>query len=374
MISTSEIQRLIQRDRDGRDVLSLYLDMSVNSDNKRTYSVFLNKERARISELDSDGDHHRRDSLGAMIERVEAWIEESFEPASKGVAIFGEVGGDGFDAFQFPMPVRNRLEILPYPVIGPLAELAQTHHRYGVITVDREHLHLLSLHMGTAGEDYRIEPEAIPTPHDVQAGGYSHKDYQKRKAEEARQFFREFADEVTRFDVRVAPEFYVLLGTTENAQHFREFLSKQITDRIIHTAPAPPIHGAVEIRRQLQPVLEDFARQQEAAAFDLVQDRVRQSHFATAGVHDTLVQLQEGKVERLVVARDLEKDGVQCTKCGFYLVKRDGECPYCGGALRDGIDLVESMIRLAASQAVDIDFAPADTMRDMKGVAALLKF
>ena len=77
---------------------------------------------------------------------------------------------------------------------------------------------------------------------------------------------------------------------------------------------------------------------------------------------------------RLVVASDLEKDGAQCTKCGFYLARRDGACPYCGGSLRDGVDLVESMIRMAATQDVAVDFVPGDSMRDMNGVAALLKF
>ncbi|HEX2167852.1 MAG TPA: hypothetical protein VHG09_11525, partial [Longimicrobiales bacterium] len=121
-------------------------------------------------------------------------------------------------------------------------------------------------------------------------------------------------------------------------------------------------------------VAGDLARRSEADALNLVQDRVRQSHYATAGLHETLVQLQEGKVERLVVARDLEKDGVQCTQCGFYLVQRDGACPYCGGTLRDGVDLVESMIRMAANQEVGVDFVAGDTMRELKGVAALLKF
>ena len=44
-------------------ILSLYLDMSVNSDNKRTYQTFINKQRSRFPALDSDRDaHHRRDA------------------------------------------------------------------------------------------------------------------------------------------------------------------------------------------------------------------------------------------------------------------------------------------------------------------------
>lgn len=374
MISTSEIQRLIQRDSTGRDILSLFLDMSVTSDNKRTHHVFLNKEKARFAELESERERHHREPLGAVFARIERWIDESFDPTNRGIAIFADIGGEWFEAFQFPAPLRNRLVILDCPVIGPLTELLHQHPRYGIIIVDREHLHLLSVQMGIMGESMRNAPDAIPTPHDVQAGGYSHKDYQKRKAEEVRHFFRIFADDVARFDERVRPDHYVLLGTVENRRHFTEFLSRDIAARIIHTDGAPPADNDADVLRQLQPVFDGLAQQQEAAALNLLQDRVRQSHFATSGFHDTLVQLQEGKVERLVVARDLHREGVQCTRCGFYLVRRDGACPYCGGELRDGVDLVESMIRIAADQDVDIEFVAADTMRDHMGVGALLRF
>jgi peptide subunit release factor 1 (eRF1) len=374
MITSSDIQRLIQRDTNGHTVLSLFLDMSVNSDNKRTHHVFLNKERARFAELESDRENHHREPLGEVLARIDRWIEESYDPTNKGVAIFAELAGDWFEALQFAAPLTNRLELLEHPVIAPLTEVVGAHPRCGIIMVDREHLRLLSMHMGVLGEDYRVEPDAIDSAHDVQAGGYAHKDYQKRKAEETRHFFRDFCDEVIRFDTRARPDVYVLLGTTENTQHFRELQPRNITDRIVHTAHAPLGGPAAEIVRQVQTVLDDLGRRSEAAALNLVQDRVKQSHYAASGFHDTLIQLQEGKVDRLVVARDLEKDGVQCTQCGFYLVQRDGACPYCGGALRDGIDLVESMIRIAANQDVGVDFVSGDTMRDLKGVAALLKF
>jgi hypothetical protein len=374
MISTNDIQRLIQFETSGRNVMSVYLDMSVTSDNKRTHSIFLNKQKARFAELESDRDNHHREPLGAAFVRVETWLDESFDPANKGVALFADVGGDRFEAFQFPVRLNNRFDLLPHPVIGPLSQLAHGHPRYGVIIVDREHLRLLALHMGVVGEDYSLEPDAIPTAHDVQAGGYSQKDYQKRKAEETRHFFRDFAEEIERFQRRVQADHYVLLGTTENTQHFMDFLPRPIADLIIHTAHAPGAATGPELLRHLSPVLRDFEQQQEAAALNIVQDRVRQAHFAAAGLGDTLIHLQEGKVDRLMVSRALESDGVQCTKCGFYLENRHSACPYCGGSLRDGVDLVESMIRIAAHQAVGVDFVAADTLRDFDGVAALLKF
>jgi peptide subunit release factor 1 (eRF1) len=374
MITIDDVQRLTQRDTQNREILSLYLDMSVTSDNKRTHQIFLSKEKAAFAELQSDRERHHREPLGAVFAHVERWLEENFEPTNKGVVIFAEVGGDWFEAFQFPVAVQNRLTLLDAPLIGPLTQLVHTHPLYGVVIVDREHLRLLSIHMGVLGEDYALAPDAIPTPHDVQAGGYSHKDYQKRKAEETRQFYKEFAEEVARFDARVHPAWYVLLGTTENAKHFREFLARGIDERVVHVGHAPPAPTGPELVKALLPVFEERAQQSEAEALDLLQERVRQDHFAAAGIQKTLEQLQEGKVERLVVARGLETQGGQCTQCGFYLASTNGGCPYCGGALREGVDLVESMIRMAANQSAPVHFVGGDEMRDMKGVGALLKF
>ncbi|HSJ05242.1 MAG TPA: hypothetical protein VK936_00985 [Longimicrobiales bacterium] len=374
MISTTDIQRLSQRRTNGRPILSLFLDMSVNSDNKRTHHIFLTKEKAAFAELDSDRDNHHRVPIGETFARVEAWIDGSFDATNKGLAIYAEVGGDWFEAYQFPLAVANRLHILPQPVVAPLTEMVSRHPRYAVIVVDREHLRLVAIRMGVVLEEVALAPEAIPTPHDVQAGGYSHKDFQKRKAEEARTFFRDFADEIVRFDERRRPDHYVLLGTTENTRHFLEFLPKSVADRVIHTAHAPPAANAGEYARHLQPVFDELAERGEAEALDMLRERVREAHLAAAGVSDTLVHLQGGKVERLVLARGLDQQGAQCTQCGFYLVRTDGPCPYCGGTLEDGVDLVESMVRMAATQDVAVEFVPGDALRDVDGVGALLKF
>jgi len=75
MITNNDIQRLLQRQSDGRPILSLFLDMSVNSDKKRTRQIFLDKERARFAELESDRESHHREPLGEVLARVDRWIE-----------------------------------------------------------------------------------------------------------------------------------------------------------------------------------------------------------------------------------------------------------------------------------------------------------
>jgi len=374
MIKNSDIQRLIQRGANGRQVLSLYLDMSVNSENKRKHHVFLQQKRNEHSELDSDRDGHHREPLGAAFERIEKWIEENYDQANHGLAIFLEIGGDWMDAIQLPGTVANRFVISDQPVIGPLAEIISKNPHYGIALLDRENCRLLSYFLGELRQHKEIHPEVYPTPHDVQKGGQAQKNYQKHKAEETRQSFKQFAQEMGELDRRFDFDHWILLGTDENVKNFRAFLPPGIEERVVCTNHASVDASETDIVERLKPFFTEHSLQDEASTIDVLRDRLRQRHFAIGGVRNTLEQLQEGKVDTLVIARDLDSHGAQCTKCGFYLDARSGNCPYCGGELRDGVDLVESMIRMAAQQEVALEFVDPSPLSEHDGVAALLKF
>ena len=371
---TNEILEKVSSFRSDNEVLTLYVDMSVTSDNKRTWQTFLNKQRSRFPALDSDRNGHHREPVGELLTRAENWLGTEFDTRCKGAAIFAEIGGDWFEAISFPRPLQNRLEVGSQPVLGPMRAAMGTERRWCIVIVDREHLRVLSVHMGAIEADHAVVPDAYPTPHDVQAGGYAHKDYQKWKAEEARSFFRTFAEEVAKMGGQYAVDGYVLLGTNENTKHFLDFLPQQIQDRVVHTGHAPPAGNGADLLRHLEPVFSDIAAKEEARAIEQLLDRVRNDHLATSGWHQTLIELQEGKVDQLFIARNEEREGVQCTQCNFYLVRREGECPYCGGALRDGVDLVESAVRMATGQEVRVEFVTSDALADINGVGALLKF
>jgi peptide subunit release factor 1 (eRF1) len=374
MISRQEIQRLIDRPAKDAEILSAFLDMSVNSDNKRTHQVFLNQEKAAFQELDSDRDSHHREAVGRAFARIEEWVEANYDEAKKGVALYMEVEGDWIEGHQLSVPLENRLVFDQRPVVGPLVEIVERYHHHGVILVDREHLRLMSIFLDQTLFEREVETEPYPTSHDVRRGGFSAKDFQARKAEETRHFFKEFADEVSAFVRRYHPDDLILLGTTENVKKFQEFLPGSIRSRIVHTDRMDIDASSAEVRRKLAPAMEARLREEEARAIDLLQDRVREAHLAVAGMSETLEQLQEGKLEALVIARGLRRSGGRCTACGFLLPDTATACPYCGGAVRDGIDLGEEMVRIAEDQGIGIDFVESTAVDSLGGVGGLLRF
>jgi peptide chain release factor subunit 1 len=374
MISRDQVQRLIERPSNGRTILSTFLDMSVNSDNKRTYHVFLNKEKASHQELDSDREGKHREALGYAFARLERWIDTNFEESNRGLAVYVELDGDWLQGYQFPLPVRNRFTLDTRPVVGPLVELVTRYRHHGVVLVDRENLRLLSFYLDQAMHEREVKTEPFPAPHDVKSGGFSAANYQARKAEETRHFFKEFAAEVEGFVRRHQPDDLSILGTHENVKRFSECLPRPIQDMVVHTEGIELDATIPEIQRKLTPVFDRQIQEDEARSIDRLRDRVREDHKAVAGFEQTLEQLQAGKIQTLVVSRDVDRQGARCDHCGFLFADHAEVCTYCSGPVRKNVDLVEEVLRLAGDQDVAVDFVGRSAIDDLGGVGGFLRF
>jgi peptide chain release factor subunit 1 len=378
MISTQDLERLIEREANGKSIVSLFLDMSVDNNNKRKHHVFLSQNRDRFEELNgnrpiSTGNGHEQ-AHGGIFEQVHAWIDESFDEENRGVVIYAEVGGDWFEALQFPVAVQNRMVVSDRPVVGPLAQVLHAYDHYGVILLDREHVRILSVYLGTLLDEISFRGDPLPVKSDVQAGGYSQTRFQRRKLEEMKHFFKDFAEEVERFVGRYHPAHLVLLGTDANVAKFREYLPDALLQKVVHTGPMPVDDPASEVLRRLEPHLR---AEQERSSMELlaqVRDRASHDYLATSGLQGTLTALQEGKVDTLVLAKDNEVSGVRCTQCGFVFVRDVTRCPYDGGEEMERVEVMEEMVRMAETQGAEIQFADSSAIADLRGAAALLRF
>ena len=374
MISRHDLERLRNHPDGDHPILSLFLDMSVNSDNKRTYTVFLAKKRAEFQELASDRPAHHREAIGATLARIEQWIEDEYEEENRGVVIYAEIGGDWFEALQFPVPVANRLVVGPRPLIAPLAQVMESYDHHGVVLIDRERVRILSVYLGTLLDEIEVHNEPIPTPHDVQAGGYSQSRYQRRKAEEMRSFFKEFAKEVQEFVRRYQPDDLVILGTEENVAKFREFLPERLLEMVVYTGPMRVDEPTPEVLARLEPHLQAERERESDALLKRLEEQVRQDYLATAGFRSTLAALQEGRVDTLVLERDSTREGSRCTQCGFLFGRVTEQCPFDGAETTPVPDVVDEMLRLAEAQGAEIEFVDPGAAAAMRGTGALLRY
>ena len=374
MINKQDLERLISREPSGRPVLSLFLDMSVNQNNKRTWDVFLSQKRAQLEEVEPDLLAREAPAVDELAARIRSWIADDFDQANRGVVIYAEIGGDYFEAMQFPVPVQNRLVVADRPLVGPLAQVLESYHHYGVILLDREHVRILSVYLGSLLDEIEVHGDPLPTNSHVKAGGYSQPRMQRRKAEEMRHFFKDFAAEVEEFVDRYQPQDLVLLGTEENTAKFRDFLPDSLLQRVVHTGNMWVDEPAAGVMEKLEPLLRADLDLRNREVVEQLKDRVAHDYLATAGFQGTLTALQEGKVDTLVLASDHRQDGVRCSQCGFVFARELNSCPYDGSSTLEGVDVVEEMVRMAEGQGVQIAFAAANEVQELKGAGALLRF
>ena len=374
MITKQDLERLINREETGRPVVSLFLDMSVNQNNKRTHQVFLSQKRAQFEELQSEWMTGHEEGVETLWDRVQGWLASGYDESACGVVIHAEVGGDWFQALQTRAPLQNRLIVAPRPVVAPLAQALEGYRHYGVVLIDREHVRLLSVYQGTVLDEVERRGDPLPPPHDVQAGGYAQSRYQRRKLEETKHFFKDFAAEVEEFTRRYHPDDLVLLGTEENLSAFAEHLPDSILQRVVHTGPMWVDENAAEVIRQLEPLLKAEMERTQHEVVEQVRDRVVHDYMATAGFQGTLSALQEGRVDTLLLARDQRRDGVRCAQCGFVFARELEACPYDGSTALTDVDVVEEMVRMAEGQGVTVAYADPGEVADLKGAGALLRY
>ncbi|MGI9189651.1 MAG: Vms1/Ankzf1 family peptidyl-tRNA hydrolase [Longimicrobiaceae bacterium] len=374
MIDKQDLDRLIGQNDFEKPVLSLFLDMSVGSDNRRTYSVFLNQLRAQLDELGNGRRSFQPQEMETLLDRVEEWIGDEFREENRGVVIYAEIGGEYFEALQFPVAVQNRTAIDDRPVIRPLAQVMGDFQHHGVVLLDREHVRILSVYLGAVLDEVEVRGDPLPTAHDVQAGGYSQQRYQRRKVEEMKHFFRDFAQEVEEFVRLYEPDDLAILGTDENVAQFLGFLPDSLRDSVIHTGPMPTDERAPEIIARLNPHLQEQREREKQKAVDQVRERAANDYLATAGFGATLVALQEGKVDTLILGENQSREGARCPTCRFVFAREVSTCPYDGSATEDGVDVVEEMVRMAEGQGVTLEFADPQAVSELRGAGALLRY
>lgn len=374
MITRQEIGRLMERPEASVPVLSLFLDVRVGADNRRTHAVWLARQRRHAQELAAAHPGLDAAAAEAVLDGAARWLEASLDPASEGVALFAEAGGEWFQAHQLPISLPNRLVVGARPAVAPLLAALQGHRRHAVAVVDRVRLRMLAVWLGVVTDDEEMRREPSPTAHDVQAGGAAAHRYQQRMLEEERQAFAEFGEDLARFAARTGVEDLVLLGTEANVARLRRALPAEAAAGVVHTGSVAADAPDSAVLARLAELVNGTEDREGHEVIARLRERVATGYLATTGVQRTLSALQNGKAEAAVLADAGDASGARCTRCGFLFSSAPDACPFDGAPVTRGVAVIEEAIRLAAAQGARIRLLPPEQAAEFAGAGALLRF
>jgi len=122
-----------------------------------------------------------------------------------------------------------------------------------------------------------------------------------------------------------------------------------------------------ELEKRLEPIIEDWERKHQAA---IVSEFLNSDRGTVTGIEESLFQLQNGSVRKLLLTRDLDVDLRQCLKCGRTERTADPLCSACGGERRT-VMLREILPELAKLHKADIQIVSGDAGNIMRKGGAM---
>jgi peptide subunit release factor 1 (eRF1) len=314
-----------------------------------------------------------RASFDADVKRIETYLEEGYDPACRGVAIFACSGAGFWEVVELPVPVQTRLIVDRMPVIHPLAYIDDAYDRYAICLADSQIARVYVVTLGQAEREERIKG---PTINYKMTGGWSQKRIQERIANAVSEHIRDVA---ARLEEIVFAENlpWILLSGDEIVQtEFQRYLSDRARERVVEVNRLDtklPEHEAVA--RSLEVVIAaEQAEAREVARRAL--EATLSDGLGAAGAEAVALALRQGAVDTLVLAADFRASGWRCVD-DPSLVGEGGlpsACPVGTGSV-EAADLREEFVSLATRTGAEVEFVEgSEELARMGGVAALLRW
>lgn len=343
------VRRLAEMEPTDLPVLSIYLDMRPQATGQspgRRASLTVLRDRFREIEraLGPRGDDV--DSFTADVERIQSWLDEEFDRASQGVAIFACSGAGLWETVETGAPFEDEVSVDAVPRLFQLARLLDEQQTAVVAIVDTNTARLFVSRTG--GLEELEGPDEDPVHHRKRStGGWSEARYQRHIDKHDATFAKEAAEALQRLVDRHEAERVIVGGDEVAVPLLLDALPQAVRDRVgevIRVDMRAPID---EIGDEVRPVLERLEAEASQSAADRLVAAVRGSGLGVGGVDATRRALEQRQVMELLLAADAELD--ETTR--------------------------NDLIREAAANDATVEVVEEhDGLRRLGGVGALLRF
>jgi hypothetical protein len=122
-----------------------------------------------------------------------------------------------------------------------------------------------------------------------------------------------------------------------------------------------------ELQQHVEPEIEKWERERESA---LVNELLGSEHGAVIGIDETLAELQDGKLRKLVLANNFDADLHQCLRCGWTDRSADPVCSVCRGERRP-ITLRDALPDLARRSETDVDVVSGEAAKKLENAGGI---
>jgi peptide chain release factor subunit 1 len=378
MDAVGQARRLIDY-RPGHPVISLYM----NLDPERFATP-----PARASQIRSLVDQARRDleaqvglthddlvTLRADIQRIDEFLSSTQAPfkGARALAVFCSGQAGLFEVLQLSRPTEARVVIGPAPFVEPLVPALEA-RRWLVALVSRREGRVLEGPADGLREGARLE-DFVRGKHEQ--GGWSQANYERSIEKDTEDHLRRVAEAVNRLWRTERFHRLAVGGPSEIVPRFEAHLAGDVRPNLIAERVAVDLSSAGEeqIRRAVAKLVAEDEKRTEREALDRLEAGIGSGGRGAGGPHDTVMALNERRVEILMLEPGKDLRGFRCPACGLLALESDGHCPADGSEMEEFDHLTEAVVEAALAQGGEVmvvhhypDLGP------LQGIGAVLRF
>ncbi len=362
MLESINLRELAEMSGPDRAFLSLYLSSpeAINSLNDKADQI-----RRLLSGEEDELEH---------FERSYSMIREALEENSvKGpMVMFASWALDFLVGYPLQIAPPDRLWIDSSPYIRPLAEMQDEYETFVIVTADNYDARIYLVAEMNAESVGRVKGDV---KNHVRKGGWSQKRYQRRRDNELLHYAKEVVEILQKVVTEEEIDRIVLLGQSEAINEIEDAMPETLRGLIAGRESMDLDSTEKELVERAMPIFFTRERDVEASSWARIREEALSEGLAVIGPAAVLKAVKEGRIEEIVVERDLELFGMRCRDCENLAYAKPQQCPQCHSASVFVVDLVNEITELASQTSASVNFTdPLEGLADSGGIAALTRY
>lgn len=376
-------------------IVSLYLDIRWRDEHQRNRVRLFVQERVRQTLGHYLPGSPGRDGLERTLKRVQDHVSgllgQQYESDKNGLALFACESLNLWRPFFFRRPLRNELATDRIPHLMQLARFQDDFAPAFVVMPSHEGADIYRVSLGDLAVEAKLRGAPLPLQKKEhysagtgKPGHHSDRDKKNQRHEQEflQKTLRAAATELETLCDRTPACAVVLVGTSEMLAVFERELSERIRERIIARLPRPRgWEGGDGVRNDgiiegVAKAVQEHEAKDEEHAVDSVVGQALRGGLGVLGPRDVIEALNQGRVHKLVIEADFDRNGWQCDNCNALGENTEAleTCPYCDAHVHGVHVLGEALIARALRGDAEVEVvAHTNKLHSYRGVGAFLR-
>jgi len=375
-ITREQIRELAEFHDKKSCAVSFYFEPSTPRNKAHKEDTILIKDLAReaLRSLEGKGN---RESIRADIERVVRLSGDLRSNGTHGKAVFACAAKNIWREYELPaMLGSTQLFVDRHFHLKPLARLLGASPLLGVVLVDRHRARIFDLRLGELSERQDLFHPLLRRGRSDGFAGYEGGHAQRRVEDEARQHFKNVAENLKVLIDKHIFEKWILACQDSHRSMFEPQLHPYVSQALIGRFHADLAHATRdELRTHAQQALEHWQNERRRDLVHQVVSEARSHRRGVTGLRRVLRSLELGEVQTLLIGENLQAHAVECSGCGHIDAHLISYCPACGRATQEVVDVSEAILPWVVRREIETFYVKDDPEFDKVGnIAALLRF